>query len=368
MGFIALALACEEPYRLIPRSAAVTRIRAGMEAILEKLPHDNGIIPHFIHSATGQIRGSDYFSTVETAWVVAGALWAAAYLNDPGLERLAGQIYERIDWSSWTAPEANGTPGLLRHGKNRRGDFLPYSWDRINGETAFMYVLAAGAAEQKAISGSTWTALRPFYGTVAGRRFNNADLGLFVFQYGLDLLDLEQWRAPGEVDLLAEAKLATSANHEVCRQAADKFATYSRFWGLSPGDGPGSSPGNDVYRSYTPLGPVDGTAHLTATVASIAHDPPAVLGNLQEAEHDRHLSIRGRYGFSSINLDCHWVSRDMVGIDAGAGLLALDNFLGHNRIRAVFQSIPAVRRGLERLHFIPARTRTSAEPPLRRAA
>src|SRR5262249_50660187 len=161
-------------------------------------------------SATARIHGSDYFSTVETAWVVAGALWAASFLKDLELERLAADLYERVNWRYWTAPKTKGG-GLLRHGKDRRGNFLPCCWDRLNGETAFMYVLAAGAPEEKAVAETAWTALDPFYGTVAGHRFNNADLGLFVFQYGLDLLDLEHWRAPGEVDLLAEAKLATQA-------------------------------------------------------------------------------------------------------------------------------------------------------------
>ena len=62
-------------------------------------------------------------------------------------------------------------------------------------------MLAAGAAAGRAVAPAAWEALRPCYGTVAGLRFNNADLGLFVFQYGLDLLDLRAWRAPGAVDL-----------------------------------------------------------------------------------------------------------------------------------------------------------------------
>ena len=37
----------------------------------------------------------------------------------------------------------------------------------------------------------------------------------------------------------------------------------------------------------------------------------------------------------------------MVGIDAGAAVLALDNYLNDNRVRKVFHSIPCVQRGLE---------------------
>src|SRR5262249_8730890 len=202
----------------------------------------HGVVPHFIHSASGEIHGGDYYSTVETAWVVAGALWAAGFLKDPTLERLATQLYERVDWRYWTAPELPGPDGLLRHGKDRQRSFLACSWDRLNGETAFMYVLAAGASDQKTVPETAWTTLQPFYGIVAGHRFNNADLGLFVFQYGLDLLDLARWRAPGEVDLLAEAKVATRPNHQICKEVADTFAPYARLWGLSPRDGPGHAP------------------------------------------------------------------------------------------------------------------------------
>src|SRR5205823_6091159 len=82
------------------------------------------------------------------------------------------------------------------------------------------------------------------------------------------------------------------------------------------GDGPGDVADIDTYRCYSPSGPLDGTAHLTATVASVAHDPAAVLENLHEAQRDAGLPARGRYGFSNLNVDRNWVGRDMVGIDA----------------------------------------------------
>jgi hypothetical protein len=351
MGLIALALASAAPYRLVGRRLAVLRIRACLLTVLERLPHDHGAVPHFTDSATHAVHGADYFSTVETAWFVAGALWAAAFLQDRGLQRLAARLYERVDWHHWTAPEEQGQ-GLLRHGKDRDGNFLACSWDRLNGETAFMYVLAAGATDGRAVGATAWTELQPFHGTVAGLRFNNADLGLFVFQYGLDLLDLRRWQAPGTVDLWTEARVATLANRQACREAAATFATYQRFWGLSPGDGPGDQPEADRYRTYAPSGPIDGTAHLTATLASVAHDPGEILENLHQAQHDRQFTTRGRYGFSNINVDQRWVSRDMVGIDLGAAVLALDNYLMHDRVRDVFVSLPCVRRGLERLGFI----------------
>jgi len=374
MGLIALALAAGPPYRLLTPRDAGRRVRAGLEATLGRLPSNHGVLPHFVDSATGAVFGSDSFSTVDTAWLAAGALWAAAFLRDSELEALATRFYDRIDWCYWAGPPGTGDAWLLRHGKDAGGRFLDSCWDRLNGETAFMYVLAAGAAKGRSLPAASWAALRPFYGRVAGLRFNNADLGLFVFQYGLDLLDLKRWRAPGGVDLWAEARVATRANRRACRLAAARFTTYRRFWGLSAGDGPGEPPATDTYRTYSPSGPIDGTAHLTASLAAVAHCPQAVVQNLREAGHDRQLGALGRYGFSNVNLDRHWVGRDMVGIDAGAAVLALDNYLVADRVRTVFHGLSCVRRAMGCLGFTPrahpwaGTTDSDPAPAIRRAS
>jgi hypothetical protein len=354
MGFVALALASTPPHRLLAPSEAARRIAAGLSTALDVLPHDRGIVPHFVHSATGEVHGLDFLSTVESAWLVAGALWAAAFLGDSELEALAARLYDRIDWRHWA-----GDDGLIWHGQGRGGRFLSCRWDRLNGETAFMYVLACGAEDGRSLGVASWQALKSFHGTVAGHHFNNADLGLFVFQYGLDLLDLRAWRRPGDPDLWAEARTAALANEGACRLAAAEHATYRRFWGLSAGDGPPEGLAEtETYRLYSPAGPLDGTAHLTATLASVAHHPEGVLRNLHEARHEG--TLLGRYGFSSVNLGRGWAARDMVGIDAGAAVLALDNYLMGHRVRDTFHGLPCVRRALERLGFARAEPETVA--------
>jgi hypothetical protein len=350
MACIALALASEQPYRLLLRCHATERIRLALQTTLHTLPHHNGILPHFVDSQTGRVYGYDYFSTVETAWMAAGALWAAAFLGDGELETLAQELAERIDWYYWTAPHESKAP-LLRHGQTQDGRFIPSAWDRLNGETVFMYVLAAGAAEHQALPVGAWSHLASFHGSAGGLHFNNSDLGLFVFQYGLDLLNLSDWLAPSGIDLATESGVAAEANYRVCRELAGTFTTYRDYWGLSAGDGPDGPPENFTYRCYAPSGPIDGTAHITATLASIAHRPDLVWENLHHAAHEQRWPILGRYGFSNVNADRDWFAPDMVGIDAGAAVLALDNYLNENRVRNVFHSIPCVQLGLERSGF-----------------
>jgi hypothetical protein len=370
MGLIGLALATAPPHALLSRQTAVIRVRTALETALDHLPHDEGILPHFVDSQTGEVWGRDYLSTVDSAWLYAGALWAAAFLRDTDLERLATRLYDRVNWQYWSVPEPPGDGALLRHGRDRFGRFLDCRWDRLNGETAFMYVLAAGADDGHALSADTWAVLRPFYGTIGGRHFNNADLGLFVFQYGLDLLDFVAWKPPGPVELAAEARVAAEANHEFCRAHADVFPTYRRYWGLSAGDGPDDGPDGYLYRCYAPGRALDGTAHVTATLASVAQAPDLVLTNLHEARCDRGLCPRGRYGFSNLNVGCGWVSRDIVGIDAGAALLALENYLMNGRVWRVFEDVPCVRRGLDRLGCVARALPTAqqGDAPLARAS
>jgi hypothetical protein len=350
MGLIALALASAPPHRLLSRVEAVSRIATALHASA-RLPHEEGIMPHFVDPETGRPHGSDVLSTIDTAWLLAGALWAATFLGDGQLLDLAQALHDRVNWAYWSVPDDREAAVLLLHGRGRNGKMLGSRWDRLNGETVFLYVLAAGAGAGRAWPASSWGALRPFYGRAAGHCFNNADLGLFVFQYGLDLLNLDDWRIPGKIDLSREAAVAASANRAACRAAAAKFVTYRRYWGLSAGDGPGDPPARSTYRAYAPGGPIDGTAHLTAALASVAHQPEAVFANLHAARCERVLAPLGRYGLSNINLDRHWVGPDMVGIDAGAAILALDNLLEQNRVRAVFHQLPSVERGLVRLGF-----------------
>jgi hypothetical protein len=350
MGWMAMALASAPPYRMLSPAEATLRVRRGLETALERLPHTHGILPHFLDSDTCAVVGWDTRSTIDTAWLLAGGLWAAAFLGEPVLHWLAARLYGRVDWSYWTA--ANG---LIRHGADRAEQPMACCWDRLNGETIFLYIMAAGGMADRAWPAQGWRSLGAFTGEAGGLHFGSADLGLFVFQYGYDLLDLRGWRWPDDRNLIGEAALATEANARVCRSAALRFTTYRRFWGLSAGDGPGDDSDGDTYRCYAPARPLDGTAHISATLPSLAHQPGLVWENVRQAQAERSRPLRGRYGFSSVNLDRGWVGRDMVGIDAGAIVLALDNCLFADRVRSTFHAIEAVQRGLERVGCTPAR-------------
>ena len=75
-------------------------------AALERLPHRAGVMPHFTDE-NGVPVGTDVCSTVDTAWLVAGGLWAASFLRDADLMERARLLFDRIDWRYWTMPAAS---------------------------------------------------------------------------------------------------------------------------------------------------------------------------------------------------------------------------------------------------------------------
>src|SRR5262249_18914551 len=113
----------------------------------------------------------------------------------------------------------------------------------------------------------------------------------------------------------------------------------------SAGDGP------EGYQAYAPGGLIDGTAHITATLASYAQRPAVGWENVCRALRTS-PPIRGRYGFSNVNLGAGGASPDVVGIDVGMAALALDNVFCAGRVRRTFTSLPLVCRGLGRLGFV----------------
>lgn len=357
MGLIAIALGTLEPHGLLSRDEAVERcIRAGMTA-LWRLREDHGGFAHFIEQRYGELVswGDDAIATIDSTWLLAGIGTAANILQDPELQRIAAQLIERMDWRYWTAAyEADVELSLLIcHGKNHKGQFLGTTydgvrvatrWNRLNSETSFMYVLAAGASDDKAIHPGAWQELQPRIGKVAGLEFMSAGDGLFLNQYGDKLLNAHN---PGAMDLHESARLAALADYLHCNQLSTKYRTFEVLWGLSAGRGPCKANG-EGYFAHSPTD-TDGTANPLATIASYEDLPGAVMQNMHNSKELP--GVWGRYGPSSVNLNESLVCEQVAGIDPEMMAIGLASALQNDAVRTAFRGIPQVQRGLERLGF-----------------
>jgi hypothetical protein len=349
MGIIAIALASAKEYDVIPRQEAEERIVKALEHALT-VPEVGGMIAHFYGEDDKPMATDDTIATIDSAWLIAGGLWAAQFTESPRIDALAGRLHERVDWLRWTDPSDKLRPLLLRHGMAHNGHPLLTRWDRLSPENAFMYLMAVGSCGTKNVRQDVWKQLSPHWGDLRGHRVASPELGLFTHRWSLLLFDFKPYKFADGLNLANEGDLAAVLNCMLCQDMKSKYKTFERFWCLSAGDGPPDNQHKeDTYREYSPAY-CDGTANIMASLTALECCTDDVLANLAAAE--AHGDIMGRYGPSSVNFadGKNFISQDVIATDVAAAILAIDNALFNGRPRRVFEEVPciaAARKALE---------------------
>ena len=327
-GFGLTALTIGESRGWIAREQAYARALTTLRHLRHAQAHEHGWFHHFVEAVDGKPLASSEISSIDTAFLLAGALTAGAYFPGTEVERLATEIYERVDFP-WMMTDGGAKPDslTLSMGWSERGGFLPSRWDAYS-EHHILYMLGLGSPTHP-LPAAAWRAWkRPENGPLT-----EASSSLFTHQYSQLWLDLRGRSDEGR-DYFAKSIEATLAHRAVAIAAQGDYKTYGpNCWGFTACDGPLG------YRSYgaAPSGlEHDGTIAPSAAGGSLAHTPElslAALRHMKEAYGDR---IWGRYGFSdAFNTDPRWKDRfnaeglwrspDAVGIDQGAILLAAEN-------------------------------------------
>src|SRR3954465_6019250 len=103
-----------------------------------------GFFYHFIDMKTGQRFEESELSTVDTAILLAGALFSQSYFDranpeEVEIRRLVDEIYARVDWT-WAQPHA---PAISLGWSPEEG-YLEYDWRGYN-EAMMIYLLALGS-------------------------------------------------------------------------------------------------------------------------------------------------------------------------------------------------------------------------------
>ena len=103
-----------------------------------------GFYYHFLHMSSGRRAWQCEVSTVDTTYLLAGALTAAAYFRGRGQEEreireIADRLYRRADWR-W----ATNGGRTVTHGWNPERGFLRHRW-RGYSEALLLYLLGLGS-------------------------------------------------------------------------------------------------------------------------------------------------------------------------------------------------------------------------------
>lgn len=338
-GFALAAYAIGASRGWIPTDYAYGRIFITLKMLKTEAANKEGVFYHFLDQRTAKRIWTSEASSIDTALVIAGALLAAQYYPGTEVEKLAHELYERVNWK-WMM---NGS-SFICMGWTPESHFLPYYWDSYS-EHMLLQALAIGSPTFP-VPAKAWEAwLRP-HGEYNGHKVVYSSPGsLFTYQFSHAYIDFRRLD-DGGIDYFENSREATLANRDFSMSFSGKFKTYSEnSWGLSASVGPG---GYKAYGGKPGGGIHDGTIAPYAALSSIVFTPEKSTEAARFFYESYQKDLYGNFGFKdAFNLDKDWWANEYLGIDQGITLLMLENYLHGEIVWKKFMELDAIRKWME---------------------
>ncbi len=324
-GFGLTALCIGASHGWISAGEAKTRVRDSLEFLVYKSTAVRGWFYHFIDPATGERRWNSEVSSIDTGFLIAGALTAKAYFaEDKDIARLADELYSRVDFV-WML---NGGK-LLSHGWTPESGFIGNQWDTYS-EHLLLSILAIGAPENP-VPPQMWKQWHRGTITYAGSTFTGAHAPLFIHQYPQAWLDLRGVTdaAGSGVKFFDNSVTATKAHRQFCADLNSRFSSYTKdIWGITASDG---ATGYHAWGGPPATSDIDGTLVPCAAGGSLMFTPEIAVATLRAQKEKYGDKIWVKYGFvDAYNPLTGWTGTDVIGIDVGITLLSAENLLTGN--------------------------------------
>ncbi len=332
-----------------------------------------GFYYHFLDMQTGRRAWDCELSTIDSTFLLAGALAAGAYFDSDASEEceicaLADALYRRVDWN-WAR---NG--GLtVTHGWRPETDFIAYRWEGYD-EALLLYILGLGSPTHPLPPDSyaAWSSTYQWeqsYGheyLYAGPLFTHQLSHVWIDFRGIQDVAM---REKG-IDYFENSRRTTYVQQCYAIENPHKYAGYGdHCWGITASEGPGPATltingGERRFFDYLARGvthgPDDGTLAPWAVVASLPFAPKIVLPAINYCIHQAKLKDSNAYGFKASYNPTHpgepgnpfgwWVSPWHFGLNEGPVVLMIENYR-NGMLWELMRSCSCVRDGLRRAGF-----------------
>ena len=331
-----------------------------------------GFYYHFLDMQSGRRAGRCELSTVDSAFLLAGALAAGMYFaaNTPDereIRILADALYRRADWQ-W----AQNSGATVTHGWKPENGFLKYRWEGYD-EALLLYMLGLGSPTRP-LPESSYTAWASTYRWEHCYGYDYLYAGpLFTHQLSHVWIDFrgiqDHFMRDKGIDYFENSRRATYVQQQYAIDNPLKFAHYGgHCWGLTASEGPGPDSINvaGIERQFfgyvargVPYGPDDGTIAPWAVAASLPFAPEIVLPVLDYCIHDVKLTESNRYGFKASFNPTYpaasgnphgWVSPWHFGLNEGPTVLMIENYRT-GLLWQLMRKCPYIANGLRRAGF-----------------
>jgi hypothetical protein len=310
-----------------------------------------GFYYHFLDMKTGRRVWNSELSTIDSTFLIAGALTAAEYFNrdtedEREIRTVAEAIYRRADWQ-W----AQDRGATVTHGWRPESGFIKYRWEGYN-EALILYILGLGSPTHPLPEDSykAWTSTYEWR-SLYDHEFLYAG-PLFIHQLSHMWIDFrgiqDEYMRNRSIDYFENSRRATYSQQQYAILNPRGFRSYGEYiWGLTASDGPGPASkkiGGKLRRFYdyeargVPDGPDDGTLAPWAVLAALPFAPEIVLPSIQYFD-EAFPEMTSHYGFKcSFNptfstgsgkgkdSGAEWISKGYYGLDQGPIVLMIENY------------------------------------------
>lgn len=331
-----------------------------------------GFYYHFLDMQTGRRVYESELSTIDTTFLLAGALTAGMYFDqdtpeEKEIRTLAQALYARADWR-WAQ---NG--GLkVSHGWRPETGFIKYHWEGYS-EALILYALGLGSpthplpVESYAAWASSykWKKLYGYEFLYAGPLFIHQLSHVWIDFRGIQ----DDYMRERGIDYFENSRRAAYVQQAYAMRNPKKFAGYGEYaWGITASDGPGPATRKisgverrfyDYRARCIPYGPDDGTLAPWAVVASLPFAPDLVLPSIKHFDK-AFPEMTSKYGFkcsynptfsNGAKNSSGWVSQGYYGLDQGPIVMMIENYQTGFLWRLMRECAPLVL-GLRRAGFI----------------
>ena len=333
----------------------------------------HGFYYHFLDMQTGRRVWQCELSTVDSAFLLAGALTAAAYFDLPSADEheirtLADALYRRADWQ-W-ALDGGAT---VTHGWKPESGFLKYRWEGYD-EALLLYMLGLGSPTHPLpessyaawISTYRWERSYGYDYLYAGPLFTHQLSHIWIDFRGIQ----DAFMRDKGIDYFENSRRATYVQQQYAMDNPLRFKDYAPCcWGITASEGPGPETIKidgidrrffDYVGRGVPYGPDDGTLAPWALVASLPFAPEIVLPSLHHCIHQAKMTKFNSYGFKASFNPTHpgepgnpygwWVSPWHYGLNQGPIVLMIENYRTEFVWR-LMRKCPYIVSGLRRAGF-----------------
>ena len=361
-GYALAALPVGVSHGWVSKDAAYARALLTLRFVHDRLESTHGFYYHFLINSTGAREWKSEVSSIDTALLLLGARTAGAYWPGTEVQRLANDLTARADWR-WMQKSGQAVPPeTLSMGWKPETGWIDARWQGYS-EASYLYWLALGTTPQ-GLGPDSWNAWEIATATLEGQAVFGGAEPLFMAQTAPGYFDVRGKLDRQGRDWTAAWTNAHLADRAYCARNPDSRKTYAEgFWGVTACDQP---PPVGYGTNWPASGHDDGTVAPTAMLAGVMFVPSQSQEALDALWTKHRDKLWGRYGFSNaFNVDKNWYDTDVVGIDLGMMLLAIEN-ARTGMIWHLLRPDPVIAQGLRAAGFTGRQTGSASSRILER--